>query len=77
MDVDDFSGHSIMEHSELTFRSRMNEMHAVDAYSDYNVKEIMHDNTSSSTKQDILMLEELIRDGVYEWVILFSKSKVC
>ena len=65
MDVDDFN--NVMDFdSEMAFGGTMANGHAVDSYGGYGMDEIVMGSMTENARQEMLMLEDFIKDSAYE-----------
>lgn len=69
MDIDAVSNPHMMDlDSELSFDSAIHDLQALSAFQGGNLSfdDIVLGHTPPSTKSDMLMLEEIIKDGAFE-----------
>jgi hypothetical protein len=71
MDVDALSNPHMMNlDSDMSFDGAIHDLQSINALqsSSFNVDDIVLSHTPTSTKSDMLMLEEIIEDGAFEQV---------
>jgi hypothetical protein len=71
MDIDAASSLHMMDlDSEMSFEAVIHDPQALNPLrgGNYNIDDIILSQTSTSTKSDMLMLEEIIKDGAFEYV---------
>jgi len=67
MEVDEYAIHHGMElDSDMTFAGNMTNGHSLDQYPGVSMDEIIMSNLPENSKQEMLLMEEFIRDGAFE-----------
>lgn len=69
MDIDAVSNPHMMDlDSEMSFESPIHDLQALNTFQSGNLSfdDIVLSHASSNTKSDMLMLEEIIKDGAFE-----------